>query len=123
MAHAAVIHHRPQLCAGRIHQWRFGGHFHCFLRLAELHGSVEIDDLIDIQRHIFADDLLEAGAFEFDFIGSDRHFGKNVVAAVIGLRAAANAGRLVRDPHRHLREHRPGRVRHAPDNSAPRTLS
>ena len=43
----------------------------------------------------FADILLETSQLKFDAVYAGRHFEKNVVAAVIGLGIAGDAGRLV----------------------------
>jgi hypothetical protein len=59
--HGAVVDHSPELGAGGIDQRSLRRHVDHFLRCAQLHGHVQRDYLVDIERNALANVLLEPG--------------------------------------------------------------
>ena len=68
LKYCALIDDRTHLRAGGFDQGRFRGDFDDFLRLADLHGHVEREDLVDFDRDVFAYVLLEPGLLKFDAV-------------------------------------------------------
>ena len=77
------------------HQRRFGGDINNFLGGAQLHGHIQRQHLIDVERNRVAHILLKTRQLESQSVGADWQVWKNVVSAVVALAGARNAGRVI----------------------------
>ena len=60
IGYRAIVDNCAELGAGGIDQGGFRGHVNDFLSSAQLHGHVQGDDLVDVERDAFADILLKS---------------------------------------------------------------
>src|SRR5690348_1469705 len=122
LGHRPIVHNRPSLRAGGVHQRRLRGHLHHFLRPAHLHGHIHGDDLVDQQREVFLNRFFEPRLLVFEAVVAYRHSGKLVMARLVGLRGLNYARLFISELYADPSQHCAGGIAHVALDSATRAL-